>query len=150
MRPPGKTPLFLLSLAGLSTSLSGAPAYAAPPYQSLTYSAAAPTSNLSAASARSGRYNDGTYRGSTFSAYYGRVQVAARIAHGQIVRVDVLKHPTDYRTSRIINSRALPRLQSEVITAQSARVNLVSGATLSSMAFLRSLQTALERARPVR
>ena len=92
-------------------------------------------------------YRDGKYKGRTFSAYYGHVQVAAEIRNGELVYVDVLRYPTDYRTSRIINSRALPRLESEVVTAQSARVNIVSGATLSSMAFLRSLQTALDRAR---
>ncbi len=92
-------------------------------------------------------FRDGSFKGRSFSAYYGRVQVSAKIEKGQIVYVHVLQYPTDYRTSQIINGRALPRLESEVITAQSARVDAVSGATLSSMAFLRSLRTALDRAR---
>lgn len=146
MRSPTTSSLFLLSLAGLSTSLVGAPANAATLYQNPSYSSASSLSKLSEASARSDSYHDGKFRGRTFSAYYGHVQVAAEIKNGELVYVDVLRYPTDYRTSRIINSRALPRLESEVVSAQSARVNVVSGATLSSMAFLRSLQTALDRA----
>lgn len=92
-------------------------------------------------------YRDGTYRGRTYSAYYGQVQVAAQIRQGQLYYVDVLKKPFDHRTSRIIARRALPRLESEVIRAQSANVDIVSGATLTSEAFLRSLDSALHKAR---
>lgn len=102
------------------------------------------TVNLSIAATR---YRDGNYRGRTFSAYYGEVQVEAQIRHGQLYYVDILKSPSDRRTSRIIARRSLPRLESEVVQAQSAQVDTVSGATLTSRAFLRSLDSALHKAR---
>ena len=88
----------------------------------------------------------GSFTGQVFDAYYGRVQVKANISGGQIVSIDVLQYPQDRRTSRYINSQALPMLKSEVISAQSTRVDIISGATLTSEAFLRSLKTALKQA----
>ena len=49
-------------------------------------------------------------------------------------------------TSIAINSQALPMLRNEVIAAQSANVDIISGATLSSDAFIRSLNGALSKA----
>ena len=53
-----------------------------------------------------------------------------------------------YHTSRsqFIMSEALPLLRQEFLEAQSARIQLVSGATLTSQAFIRSLQSALLKA----
>jgi uncharacterized protein with FMN-binding domain len=62
------------------------------------------------------------------------------------VSVDVLQYPADRRTSRSINAQALPMLESEVVRAQSDRVNIISGATLTSAAYLRSLNGALGQA----
>jgi len=89
---------------------------------------------------------DGSYRGPITDAYYGQVQVQANVQGGRLVSVDVLQYPADRRTSRAINSHALPILESEVVTAQSSHVDLVSGATLTSSAYLRSLNKALGQA----
>ena len=96
--------------------------------------------------AKSRRYRDGSFPGQIYDAYYGLVQVQANIRGGSIVSIDVLQYPADRRTSRAINSRALPLLEREVVQAQSTRVNMVSGATLTSDAFLRSLSDALATA----
>eukprot|EP01037_Dinobryon_pediforme_P015522 gene15522-15669_t len=84
-------------------------------------------------------YRDGTYQGLETSAYYGPMQVQARIQGGRLVAVDVLKYPNDRNTSRRINAAALPLLQTSVIQAQSTKVNIVTGATLTSRAYLRTL-----------
>ncbi len=89
---------------------------------------------------------DGTYTGTNENAYYGRVQVEVTVAGHQITRVKVLDYPQDRRTSRYINSQALPILQQEVMTADSANVDTVSGATLTSEAYIRSLGNALVQA----
>jgi uncharacterized protein with FMN-binding domain len=68
------------------------------------------------------------------------------IASQKIVGVTVLDYPRDRRTSRYINSQALPLLKREVIAADSAKVDAVSGATLTSEAYLRSLTSALSQA----
>ena len=93
-----------------------------------------------------GRYRDGGYVGAAVDAYYGPMQVKANVSGGRIVSIDVLQYPADRRTSKRINSEALPALESEAISAQSAQVDIVSGATLTSEAYARSLDSALSRA----
>jgi uncharacterized protein with FMN-binding domain len=89
---------------------------------------------------------DGTYTGPTVDAYYGEVQVQAIVQGGRLTAIKVLRYPSDRRTSLYINRQALPRLRDEVIRAQSAHVDIVSGATLTSRAFIRSLDAALKQA----
>lgn len=89
---------------------------------------------------------DGTYTGPAANAYYGNVQIQAIVQNGRITALRALQYPSDRRTSLFINSQALPMLRDEVIAAQSARVDIISGATLTSRAFIRSLSQALQRA----
>lgn len=91
-------------------------------------------------------YRDGSFVGPIYDAYFGAVQVRANVQGGRLVSVDVLQYPKHQRTSRAINNQALPMLESQVIRAQGTRVNLVSGATLTSKAYLRSLKGALGKA----
>jgi uncharacterized protein with FMN-binding domain len=81
--------------------------------------------------------------GSRVDAYWGIVQVRAVIKGGKLASVDVLDYPSDRRTSQEINRYALPLLQREVVQAQGANVNIISGATLTAVAYLRSLRSAL-------
>lgn len=91
-------------------------------------------------------FKDGSYTGSVEDAYYGFIQVRAIISGGRLSDINFLQYPNDNGTSRSINEQALPILKSEAIQAQSARVDLVSGASDSSPAFVRSLETALSKA----
>ena len=92
-------------------------------------------------------FADGTFTGPAADAYYGQVQVQAVVQNGQIVAIKVLQYPSDRRTSVAINRQALPMLRDEVISAQSPRVDIISGATLTSEAFIQSLTGALRGAR---
>ena len=94
-----------------------------------------------------GQYKDGTYTGSVADAYYGNVQVSATIAGGKISDVQFLQYPGDRRTSIEINSQAMPFLKTEAIQAQNANVEIVSGATETSLAFRESLGSALNQAK---
>ncbi len=96
--------------------------------------------------AQNGQYKDGTYTGPTVNVFYGLVQVQAVIQNGRIADVQFLQYPTDRRTSQLINSYAVPYLRQEAVQAQSANVNIVTGATLTSEGFYQSLQTALNQA----
>lgn len=98
------------------------------------------------ANSNSGRYKNGTYTGDVTDAFYGNVQVQAVINNGKIADVVFLDYPHDRNTSREINSQATPMLKNEAISAQSAQVDIVSGATATSQAFIQSLQTALDKA----
>ncbi len=93
-----------------------------------------------------GQLRDGSYTGPPTDAYYGIVQVRAQVQGGRLVSVDVLQYPSDRRTSQAINYQALPMLESEVVRAQSAYVNTVSGATLTSEAYLQSVNMAIRQA----
>jgi len=93
-----------------------------------------------------GRYKNGDYTGPEVNAVYGWVQVKAVIQDGELADVQFLDFPQDRRTSQRINSRAVPNLQTEAIQAQSADVDIISGATLTSRAFIESLQSALAMA----
>ncbi len=89
----------------------------------------------------------GTFTGQREYAYYGYVQVQAVVQKGRLQKVKVLEHPNDNGTSRYINSVAMPYLVKEAVQAQSSRVSLISGATLSSEAFVKSLSSALSKAK---
>lgn len=89
---------------------------------------------------------DGNYTGRREYAFYGYVQVQAVVQNGKIQQVRVLEHPNDNGTSRYINSIAMPYLVQEAVQAQNTNVSLISGATLSSEAFVKSLSTALSQA----
>jgi len=93
-----------------------------------------------------GQYADGTYTGPVVDAYYGLMQIQAIITGGRLTSIKVLRYPNDRRTSIYINRQALPMLRDEVIRAQSANVDIISGATLSSEAFIRSLGAAMRKA----
>lgn len=92
-------------------------------------------------------YKDGTYPGNPADAFYGIIQVQATISNGKIVNIQFLQAPNDRGTSIEINSQADPMLAQEAISAQSANVNIISGATDSSIAFVQSLQSALNKAK---
>jgi uncharacterized protein with FMN-binding domain len=94
-----------------------------------------------------GRYKNGEYAGAAADAYYGIIQVKAIISNGQISDVQFLQYPNDRRTSIMINTQAMPMLRSEAIAAQSANVDIISGATDSSQAFVESLGSALAQAK---
>ena len=129
----------------IKANLLKAPGAPQPATAGVTTSNAVPATSLQVASANG--FRDGKYPGPSVNAYYGLVRVEAKIQGGRITSVSVLRYPSDRSTSRYINSRALPVLESEVVSAQSARVDIVTGATLTSTAYIRSLQSALSQAR---
>lgn len=87
--------------------------------------------------------HDGTFVGGIYDAYYGTVQVQATITNGAIINVSALKFPNHSGTSRSINRQALPYLLQEVVAKQSAKVDIIGGATLTSRAYIKSLRDAL-------
>jgi uncharacterized protein with FMN-binding domain len=91
-------------------------------------------------------YKDGTYTGAVENAYYGSVQVRTTIAGGKLSDVSFLQYPQSTLHAQVINSLATPALSSEAITAQGAQVDVVTGATATSAAFISSLGSALSQA----
>jgi uncharacterized protein with FMN-binding domain len=105
-----------------------------------------PSPSLNTSSSTKG-YQDGQFTGNVADAFYGNVQVKTTIKNGQIIDVTFLDYPQDRHTSLEINRQAIPILSQEAIVAQSSNVDIVSGATATSQAFIQSLQSALSQAK---
>ena len=106
----------------------------------------APTPAPAATTAK-GVYKDGQFTGAAADAYYGPVQVKVVIQNGRITDVQFVDYPHDRRRSTQINNQVMPWLHDEALQAQSAQVDIISGATLTSEAFVESLQSALDSAK---
>jgi uncharacterized protein with FMN-binding domain len=117
-----------------------------PPTPAPTEAPPAPTQAPAVAGTGSG-YKDGQFAGAAVDAFYGMVQVQAVIQSGKLTDVQFLEYPNDRRTSIRINRVAMPYLTSEAIQAQSSEVDVISGATLTSEAFIESLRSALHTAK---
>ena len=87
-----------------------------------------------------------TVTGSVVQTQWGPVQVQLTVAAGQITAVDVLQYPQGNSKDQQINARALPILVQETVSAQGAKIDMVSGATVTSTGYLQSLQSALDQA----
>ena len=92
------------------------------------------------------KYKDGRYVGSDIKFLYGNMQVAAVITNGKIVDIEFLTYPNDNPNSTQINENAIPKWKQEVISSQQTKVNIVSRATDSGIAFTKSLDSALIQA----
>ncbi len=92
-------------------------------------------------------YRDGQYTGNAADAFYGFIQVKTIISGGKITDVQFLQYPNDHPNSVYINKQAMPYLKQEAIAAQSSQVDIISGATDTSMAFVESLAHALSQAK---
>jgi len=79
---------------------------------------------------------------------YGDVQVRLTLNGKRLADVQALQLPKDRSRSVRISQNAGPRLRSEALQAQSAHINLVSGATSTSKGYIDSLQGALDLAGP--
>lgn len=77
---------------------------------------------------------------------YGQLATQVTISHGRITSVSVPVLKTAEQFSQQLADRAIPVLRHEVLAAQSARIQAVSGATYTSDAYAQSVQAALDKA----
>jgi uncharacterized protein with FMN-binding domain len=84
--------------------------------------------------------------GKTVKTRFGDVQVRITVRARRIVAVREVKHTHAGTLSTKINKRALPVLYRETVQRQSARIDAVSGATVTSTGYLKSLQSAIDLA----
>ena len=106
-----------------------------------------PTSGTTSSGSTSGTSTaSSTVTGSVASTRWGPVQVQLTVANGSITDVSVLQYPSGNGRDQQINARALPVLIQETLDAQNAKIDMVSGATVTSEGYLESLQSALDKA----
>ena len=87
-----------------------------------------------------------TITGSTAQTRWGPVQVQIVVSGGTITDVTVPQYPDGNGKDQQINARALPVLVDETLAEQSADIDMVSGATVTSAGYVQSLQSALDEA----
>ncbi|MFG2177427.1 FMN-binding protein [Streptomyces abikoensis] len=137
----------LSTTAGVVLLLSLKPQHSPPPPAVLASSPAGASSAAPPSAAPHAPGNrTGTFTGDVIDTRYGPVQVEATLAKGRLTAVRVLQAPSDRGRDRAIAAYALPRLTQEALGAQSAGIDAVSGASYTSEGYIRSLQSALDRA----
>ena len=128
---------------------SGSSAASTPPSASsgsATSGSAGSGSPSTGQSAPGSTLKSGTFTGSTIQIPFGNVQVQVVVKGGRITDVQPLQMPTAHARSQMISQYVAPMLRQEVLQAQNAQINLVSGATYTSEAYAQSLQAALDQA----
>jgi len=88
----------------------------------------------------------GTYTGNSVMTRWGAVQVQITVADGKITAAEAVEYPQANPRDRQINAYALPVLAQEATQAQSADIDAVSGATVTSDGYVQSLQSAIDQA----
>ena len=121
---------------GSSGTSTTAPTTAAP----VTAGSATAAPTTAAASGSS------TVLGDSADTRWGPVQVQITVQDGKITAVTVPVYPDNNGRDQEINATAVPTLVQETLSAQSAKIDMVSGATVTSDGYLTSLQSALDKA----
>ncbi|MGD0577003.1 MAG: FMN-binding protein [Candidatus Staskawiczbacteria bacterium] len=106
----------------------------------------APVINTKQTAANTAVLKDGTYLGNETSSIYGKAKVQIVVSGGKITDVQFVEFPNDRQATIMKSNMAMPIIKQEVIQAQSANVNTVSGATQTSQSFIQSAQSALSQA----
>ncbi|MER8009999.1 MULTISPECIES: FMN-binding protein [unclassified Streptomyces] len=123
-------PVVVLSIAGLVPVWRYEPSAGAP----------ATTPSASASTGSSSGTSSGTVvKGTTIRTDKGPVQVQVTFDGDRITAVRMLQQPNHPQTTA-----AVPKLVAETLRAQSADIDTVSGATITSDAYKESLQAAID------
>jgi uncharacterized protein with FMN-binding domain len=85
------------------------------------------------------------YKGATAQTQWGPVIVTLTVSKKKITKISVSATPHTPRSQQL-QSFAIPVLRSEALKAQSWRVNVVSGATITSDGFATSMYSAMKHA----
>ena len=134
-----------LGSASISRPSSNAAAIATPAPTTATTPATGAPSPTTATPAPTTATGPATVTGKVVSTPYGQVEVRITVDNGKITDVQALKLPTNGNSGQI-SDYVKPILASEALQAQSANIDIVSGATYTSMGYARSLQSALDQA----
>jgi uncharacterized protein with FMN-binding domain len=86
-----------------------------------------------------------TVTGTSVDTRWGPVQVKITVVNGKITSAQAVDYPQNNSRDQEINSVAIPQLQQETISAGSAQIDMVSGATYTSQGYISSLQSALDQ-----
>jgi uncharacterized protein with FMN-binding domain len=111
-----------------------------------TGAAAAAPPAAAGAAAPATTAKSGTFTGATAQTRWGPVQVQIVVANGKITSANAVRYPNGNGNDAQINAYAIPQLNSEAVAASSAKIDMISGATVTSGGYLQSLQNAIDQA----
>lgn len=133
---------------GSSAAGSSAAAGPAPTATSTAPAASAPASTAPAASSTAPAKTSAakTVTGDSVDTRWGPVQVQITVQNGTITAVNAIVYPENNPRDEQINAYAIPALNQEALSAKSAQIDMVSGATYTSQGYIGSLQSALDKA----
>ncbi|GGC82381.1 FMN-binding protein [Tersicoccus solisilvae] len=134
----------LVLLFSYRTSTNALPAAAAVAPDTRSTASGGITSGGSGTS--SGTSGSGTYTGDAVDTRWGPVQVRITVADGKVTAAEAVVYPQENHRDVEINAVAIPMLNQEAVDAQSADIDMVSGATVTSDGYIGSLQSALDQA----
>ncbi|HET7399314.1 MAG TPA: FMN-binding protein [Intrasporangium sp.] len=139
----------LVLLFSYSTSRSSQPVAATAETRRVTTTTtqhSAATSGSSGSSPTSAAAAARTVTGDEAMTRYGVVQVQITVQDGKITKSEAVQAPSENRHDQMINSQAVPVYNDEVVAAQSAGIDMVSGATVTYDGYVQSLQSAIDKA----
>jgi uncharacterized protein with FMN-binding domain len=138
----------LIMLFSYHTSLAGSGTLAVPSSTgaSTTTSSSAGSGSTSPGGSTSSGGAATTVTGDTAQTRWGPVQVQITVVGGKITDVTPVQYPNGNGMDQQINAYALPVLAQEALAAQSANIDHVSGATVTSDGYVQSLQSAIDQA----
>ena len=87
-----------------------------------------------------------TVTGDVSDTMFGPVQVQITVKNGKVTAAQAVQYPQESARDQEINSYAIPVLNQEAVSAGSASIDAVSGATYTSGGYVTSLQSALDKA----
>lgn len=116
------------------------------PSTSATTTTPQATTATTDATTQAGTAASSTYTGDEVDTRWGIVQVQITVADGKIVTSKVVQVPWDNPRDQQINSRAVPVYNSDAVAAQSADIDVISGATVTWQGYTQSLQSAIDQA----
>jgi uncharacterized protein with FMN-binding domain len=107
------------------------------------------TSGSSGSSGAGGSSSSSTVSGTATGAVeqygYGELSVTVTVSHGKITALNVGRLATAESYSQQLAQQVIPMLRNEVLSAQSAQISGVSGATYTAEAYAASVQSALDK-----
>lgn len=131
---------------GTTSSGTGGTASGATPGNGSTGSSTGSSTSGSTSSSGSSSAAAATYTGDAADTRYGPVAVQVTVKNGKVTGVSAVEYPTSDPRDAQINAYAIPQLNSEAVSAGSANIDMVSGATYTSQGYVTSLQSALDKA----
>jgi uncharacterized protein with FMN-binding domain len=136
----------LIMLFSYHTSLGGSGTLAVPASTGASTTTSSGSTAAGGGSTSSAGGTSSTVTGDTAQTRWGPVQVQITVAGGKITDVTPVQYPNGNGRDQEINSYALPVLAQEALAAQSANIDHVSGATVTSDGYVQSLQSAIDQA----